>query len=151
MRVSSFQRLDAMLQKFVPLGVVRQRFKFRDQIQNVFRAVANIFDHVFFRIEHEILRQITHDEIALPCHFAAVGRLQTGENAQKSRLARAVATDETEAFAFLDAERGGVEDGAVAVANGDFRGGNDGGHLNYSFAVCTGCAESGVFLLVSPK
>ena len=118
-----------MLQFLVPFRVVRQRFKFRDQIQHRFRAVADVFVNILRRIEHEILRQIAHDEIALPCHLAAVRRLQAGENAQKRRLARAVASDETEAFAFLDAERGGVEDGAVVVAHGDFGGGNDGGHI----------------------
>jgi hypothetical protein len=54
-----------MLQYLVAFGIVRQRFKFRDQIQNVLRAVADVFAHVFRAgIEHEILRQITDGQIA---------------------------------------------------------------------------------------
>ena len=62
----AFQRLDAMLQFLVPFRVVRQRFKFRDQIQHVLRAVADVFVHVLRRIQHEILRQITDHQIAPP-------------------------------------------------------------------------------------
>ena len=117
-----------MLQLLVTLGIVRERFKLRDQAQHMRRAVADVLGHGLRGIEHEILRQIADDEIALPRHLAGVGLLETGENAEEGGLARAIAADEAEAFAFLDAERGGVEHGAVAIADGDFRGGNDGGH-----------------------
>ena len=95
-----------MLQFLVPLRVVRQRFKFRDQIEHVLRAVADVFVNVLRRIEHEILRQIADDQIALPGNFAAVRRLQAGENFQERRLAAAVAPDQSDAVAFLNAERG---------------------------------------------
>ncbi len=124
----AFEHLNAMIQKFVALGIVRQRFKFGDQTQNVLRAVANVFQNILRRIKHEILRQIADGEIFLARDFAAVGILQTGEDAEKRGFARAVAANQTEAFAFLNAERGGVKNGAVAVADGDFRGGKDGGH-----------------------
>src|SRR5271170_841153 len=96
------------------------------------RAVTDIFEHILLRIEHEILRQVADDEITLSRNFATIGRLQTGENAQKRRLARAVATNEAEAFAFLNAERSGVEHHTVIVTHGDFRSRNDGGHINSS-------------------
>ena len=137
----AFERLDALLQIFMPLGVVRQRFKFRDQIQHVLRAVADVFLHILRRIEHEILRQIAGHQIALPRNFAAVGRLQAGEDFQKRRLAAAVAPDQADAVAFLNAERGGVENRALVVAHGDFGGGNDGGHANLKISKTTDRVE----------
>ena len=123
------QHLDAGLQFLVALRVMRQRFKLRDQIHDVLRAVADVFINIFRRIEHEILRQIAHDQIALPRNFAAVGRLQSGKHPQERRLARAVAPDEAEMVAVLNAERDVVEHGACAVTHGDFGGRNDGGHI----------------------
>ena len=124
----TFKHLNTMIQVFVAFRVVRQRFKFGNQTQNVLRAVANVFQDILRGIEHEILRQIADGQIFLARDFAAVGILQAGEDAKKSSFARAIAANETEAFAFLNAERGGVKNGAVAVANGNFGGGNDGGH-----------------------
>ena len=92
-----------MLQFLVPFRVVRQRFKFRDQIEHVLRAVADVFVHILRRIEHEILRQIADDEFASPGDVAAVRRLQPGEDAQERRFAAAVAPDQPDAVAFLNA------------------------------------------------
>ena len=125
----AFQRRDAMLQLLVPFRVVRQRFKFGDQIEHVLRAVADVFMDAFRRIEHEILRQIAGDQFALPGNFATVRRLQAGEDFQERRLAAAVAPDQSDAVAFLNAERDVIKDGALVVAHGDFGGGNDGGHV----------------------
>ncbi len=124
----AFQRGDAMLQFLVAFRVVRQRFKFRDQIEHVLRAVADVFEHILRRIEHEILRQVADDQFAPPGDIAAVGRLQPGEDAKERRLAAAVAPDQPDAVALVDGERRGVEHRAVAVAHGDFSGGEDGGH-----------------------
>ena len=98
----AFQRGDAMLQFLVPLRVVRQRFKFRDQIEHVLRAVADVFVNVLRRIEHEILRQIADDQFAPPGDVAAVRRLQPGEDAEERRLAAAVAPDQPDAVALVN-------------------------------------------------
>src|ERR1017187_4809346 len=108
------------------------------------RSVMNVFLNVLRCIEHEILRQITRDQTALPRNFAAVRRLQAGENFQEGRLAAAVAPDEANAVALLDAERDVVENGALVVAHGDFGGGNDGGHANFRISKTTDRVESKV-------
>ena len=101
----AFERGDAMLQMLVPFRVVRQRFEFGDEVEDVLRAVADVFMNVFRRIEHEILRQIAGDQFALPGNLAAVRRLQAGEDFQERRLAAAVAPDQSDAVALLNAER----------------------------------------------
>src|ERR1035441_9371907 len=93
-----------MLQMLVPLRVVRQRFKFGDEVEDVLRAVADVFMNAFRRIEHEILRQIAGDQFALPGNFATVRRLQAGEDFQERRFAAAVAPDESDAVALLNAK-----------------------------------------------
>jgi hypothetical protein len=56
--------------------------------------------------------------------------LQPGQDAEKRRLAAAIASHQPDAIALLDAERGVFEDGALAVANYDVGGGEDGWHFN---------------------
>jgi hypothetical protein len=80
---------------------MRHRFKFANEVENVLRAVPDIFVDAFRRIQHEILWQIAGDQVALPGNFTAVRRLQAGENFQERRLAAAVAPDESDAVAFL--------------------------------------------------
>ena len=109
--------------------VVRQRFKLRDQIEDRFRAIADVLCHRPGGIEQEVLRQITHDKAAPAGDFAAVPRLQTSEDAEEGRLAAAVASDQPNTVAFLNTERSGVKHRAFAEAHGDFSGSNDGGHV----------------------
>ena len=101
----AFQRGDAMLQFLVAFRVMRQRFKFRNQIEHRLRAVADVFEHVLRRIEHEILRQVADDEFAPPGDVAAVGRLQPGEDAEERRLAAAIAPDQPDAVALVNGQR----------------------------------------------
>ena len=124
----AFQRGDAMFQLLVALGFRRQRLKLRDQIQHRLGAIADVFVHRLGGVQHEVLRQVAHDEFAPPRDVAGVRRLQLGQDAQERRLAAAVAPDQADAVAFDQAKRGGVEHGAVAVADGDFSGGEDGRH-----------------------
>ena len=119
---------DALLQFLVSLRVMRQRLEFGDEIQHVLGAVPDVFMNIFGLVEHEILGQVAHRQIALAGHFAAVCVLQAGENLQKRRLAAAVAADEADAVALLNAERDGVKNSALVVAHGDFGGGEEGGH-----------------------
>src|SRR6185369_8665222 len=95
----------------------RQGFKFLDQLENVLPAVTDILINAPGPIEHEILRQITGDEIASRAHLTAVGRLQSAEDAQKSCLSTAVAPHQADAVAFFNGQGGVVEDGALAVSN----------------------------------
>ena len=62
----TFERLDAMFQFFVPLRVVRQRFKLRDQVEHRLRTIVDVLINRLRRIQHEILWQIADDEIAPP-------------------------------------------------------------------------------------
>src|ERR1017187_10412312 len=90
-----------------------------------------MFSYILRCVEHKILRQIAGHEIALAGNFAAVRVLQPGEDFQERRLAAAVASDEADAVAFLDAERNIVKHGVLVIAHGDVGGGNDGGHANF--------------------
>jgi len=74
-------QLEAMMEHFWPEGT-REHFRnarvevlkgmrgiFRltpEQVENVLRAVTDVFMDAFRRIEHEILRQIAGDQFALP-------------------------------------------------------------------------------------
>ena len=80
-----------MLQFLVPFRLGGQRFKLRNQVEHVLRAIADVLLNRLCRIEHEILRQVTDDKFAPPRDVAAVGRLQPGKDAKKRRLAAAVA------------------------------------------------------------
>src|ERR1017187_10583149 len=110
------------------------------------RAVMDVFLNILRRVEHEILRQIARNQIALPGNFTAVRMLQAGEDFQERRLAAAVAPDEADAVAFLNAERNIVKHGALVVAQSDFGGGNDGGHANFRISEMTNRVESKVML-----
>ena len=58
-----------------------------------------------------------------------VRRLQPGEQFQERRLATAIASDQSDALPLVNRERGGIENRALAVADGDIGGVEDGGHL----------------------
>jgi len=117
-----------MLQFLVPLRCGGERLELRNQIEHVLCAVADVFFHRLRRIEHEILWQVADDEIAPPRDLTRIGRLQPGEDAEERRLAAAVAPDQADAVAFVNGQRGCVQHHALAVADGDFGGGDDGGH-----------------------
>ena len=108
---------------------MRQRVKLRDQIEHRLRAIADVLCHRPGGIEHEVLRQIAHDQVASPRDFAAVRRLQPGEDAEEGRLAAAVASDQPNAVAFVNTERCGVKHRAFAIAHADFSGSDDRGHV----------------------
>ena len=80
-------------------------------------------------IQHEILRQVADHQAAPPVNLADVRVLEPGQNFQKGRLAATVPSHQPDAVALLDAERGLVEDIAVAVANDDVSGGDKVGHI----------------------
>src|ERR1017187_2453016 len=107
---------------------MRQRFKLRDQIQHRLRALANVLRHRLGRIEHEILRQITDDQIAPSRDVTEVRRLYPGEKFQKRRLAATIAPDQTDPVALVYGQRRGVEHRTLAVTDGYFSGSDDGGH-----------------------
>ena len=118
-----------MLQFLVTFRVVRQRFKLRYQIQHRLSTVVDVFIDRLRRVQHEILRQIADHEIASPRDVANVGMLHGREKFQERCLAAAVASDQPDAVALLNRERGGIKHGAIAVADGDVCGGDDGGHV----------------------
>ena len=124
----AFQRLNAPLQLLVPPGLGGQRFKFRDQLQRASGSAANIPARVQRRVQREILRQIAHHQIAPGGDGATVGRQQAGEDSQEGRLAAAVASDQPDAVALLNPQRGAIQDGPLIVADDQISGGKDGGH-----------------------
>jgi hypothetical protein len=111
------ENVDPLLQLVMSPGVAGERFKFGNEIEHVARAFADVLDDVLFGVEREFLGQITNDESAPPCHGAGVGLQLFGEDAQKGRFARAVATDEPDAVALVNGESGAVEHDLVVVLN----------------------------------
>jgi len=101
----AFQRADPRLQLLMPLRVMRQRLEFGDQRQHGPGAFADVVMDGFGRIQHEILGQIAGHQPALLADHPAIGRLQAREQFQKGRLAAAVAADQANAVALLNAER----------------------------------------------
>ncbi len=81
------------------------------------RAQAHIAAHVQRRIQCEILRKITDHQVAPGRHFAAVRRLQTGKDFQKRRFAAAVSPHQTDAVALINAQRRGIKDRPLAIAD----------------------------------
>ena len=76
----ALERLDALLQFFVALRVMRQRFKFRNQIEHMLPARADVFIDIERGIEGEVLREITDDEIAPFGDHPTRGRLQARQD-----------------------------------------------------------------------
>src|ERR1051326_1081339 len=142
-----------MLQFLVPLRFGRQGFKLSDQFDHMSGALADVFLNGLVRIEHEVLGQIAHHEIASPRNITAVGRLQSREDTEKARFAATVAPNQANAVALVQRESGAIEDHAVVVAQCEFGGGENGGHSAESQACAgwAGSAESGTFGFVSAK
>ncbi len=124
----AIQRQNAALQLLMPFRGGGQRFKFRDQFQRPPRPAADIASHVQRRLQSKVLRQITHHQVAPGRDFAAIGRLQAGQDSQERGLAAAVASDQSDAVAFVQTQCGAVQDRPLVVAEDQIGGGEDGGH-----------------------
>ena len=85
-------------------------FVFRDQFQHRRRARAHIVDHTRVIHQRELLREVTGDQSLPPRDDAAVRILRAREDAHQARLPAAIATDETDLFALMNAHRRVIED-----------------------------------------
>src|SRR6266853_2074479 len=92
-------------------------------------AIAYVLLNRLRVVEHEVLRQVTYDQLASPRDIAAVRRLQPGQDAEKRRLPAAIAPHQPDALALVDGERRAVDHNALIIAHGEFSGGEEGGHV----------------------
>ena len=120
---------DAFLEFGVAPRFGGQRFELGDAIEDVLCTRTNVFPNSLLRIEGEILREITDDQVASLRDRARVGYLQAGEHPQERRFPATVASDQTGTIVFLDGERGAIEDDLLVVAHDDLRGGDYGRHF----------------------
>ena len=95
-------------------------FVFANQIQNPLRAGQNIRVRGRGFIELKHLRHVTDNKIAAPAQFAGIGWHYPGRDLQESRFARAIASDQSDPFAFQNRDRSPIEHHLVAEPNDKF-------------------------------
>ena len=113
-----------------------------EPVQQIRRAGFDVLADGQVAAQFKFLRQIPDAQSAPPRDLAGIGWLFAAENLQETGLAAAVAPDQTDAVALLNAERDVVKDGVLVVAHGDFGGGNDGGHANSRIFIMAQRVES---------
>ena len=97
-------------------------------IDDVGCAGRDVFMHAQFRIELELLWQITDTQRAAQRDVAGVGLVLPGEDFQQRSFAASVAADHADFFAGGDSERDAIEQRLVAIGEADFVGGQQSGH-----------------------
>jgi hypothetical protein len=83
-------------------------------------------EYRFVQVEHRFLRQIGQAQLGLAPHHAIVSCCLAGQDFQQAALTGAVAADQGDLVAALDHELHAVEQGHVAVSEGDVFEGGDG-------------------------
>ena len=102
------------------------RLVFLDQIEDALRAGEDIgMDRRRF-IELKHLRHITDDEVAPLIEFASVRLHHACGDLEKSGFAGTVASDQANALALQNRQRGAIEHGLIAKADDEFGRAGDG-------------------------
>jgi hypothetical protein len=86
-------------------------------------ACLDVLSHGEAAVQLELLRQITDAQPAPPRHFAGIGVLMAGEDAQQAGLAAAIAPQQPDLFSRANQQRNGFEQSLVAVSQGQVVGG----------------------------
>ncbi len=121
LEIPAIEMRDLVEQDSAPRAFGRREFVLRDQIQNALRAGEDVGMHRRLLIELEHLRHVTDDEIAPLIELARVRLHHARRDLQKSRFARAVASDQADAFALQNRHRRVIEHDLIAKAHDEFR------------------------------